>query len=72
MISGELKFAAILFGLVKTLRFMARRHPSFARRLAERDMTAQFRTADNKVTRHFTLQGGKLSSARGLHPKPDI
>lgn len=72
MIAGEIRFSAILFGLDKTLRFMARRHPSFARRLAERNMTAQFRTADNKVARHFTLQGGKLSSARGLHPKPDI
>jgi hypothetical protein len=72
VISGEIRFSAVLFGLDKTLRFMARLHPSFASRLAERNLTAQFRTADNKVARHFTLQGGKLSSARGLHPKPDI
>lgn len=72
MISAKTKFAAILYGLEKTLRFMAFRHPSFARRLAERDLVAQFRTADKTVTRHFTLKAGKLTSARGVHPHPDI
>lgn len=72
MIYAKTKFAAILFGLEKTLRLMARRHDSFARRLAERDLTAQFRTSDASVARHFTLRNGNVSSTRGLHPKPDI
>jgi len=72
VISAKTKFAAVLFGLEKTLRFMAFRHPSFARRLAERDLVAQFRTADKAVARHFTLAGGKVTSARGLHARPDI
>ena len=61
MISGEIKFAAILFGLDKTLRFMARRHPEFAKRLAERNLKAQIRTGDGRVGRLYVLEGGRIT-----------
>ena len=72
MVSGDLRFSVLLFGLAQALRFMARRHPSYAKRLAERDFTAQMRTADGRVGRHFTFRGGRVSSKRGLCASPDV
>ena len=69
---GELKFSALLYGLLQTLRVMSRRHPAYARRLAEKDLTAQIRTADGKTGRHYTLRQGRITSGRGLHPSADI
>ena len=69
---GELKFSVLLFGLLQTLRVMARRHPAYAKRLAERNLTAQIRTADNRVARHFTFRDGRVTSGRGIHPSADI
>ncbi|MBK6863698.1 MAG: molybdopterin-dependent oxidoreductase [Ideonella sp.] len=51
---------------------MSRRHPAFARRLAERNLTAQMKTADSQVARYFSFDHGKIASGRGLHPKADI
>jgi trimethylamine-N-oxide reductase (cytochrome c) len=51
---------------------MAMRHPRFARRLAERNFTAQMRTADDSVARHYTFKDGRVRSRRGLHHAPDI
>lgn len=72
MRSANVKFTVLLWGLLQTLRVMARRHPKFALRLAERNFTAQMRTADNAVARYFTFKNGKILSGRGLHPAPDI
>ena len=72
MISSETKFSVILYGLLQALRFMSRRHPAFARRLAERNLTAQMKTADSQVARYFSFDHGKIASGRGLHPKADI
>ena len=72
MSSGELRFSVLLFGLLQALRVMARRHPAYAKRLAERDFTAQMRTADGRVGRHFTFRGGRIASSRGLHASPDV
>lgn len=72
MISSETRFAIVLYGLAQTLRFMAKRHPSFARRLAERDLRAQVRTADDKVGRLYVLSGGRIESHRGVHARRDI
>ena len=69
---GEMKFSILLYGLVQTLRVMARRHPAYARRLAERDFTAQIRTVDGAVARHYTFKAGRIASDRGLHRSPDI
>lgn len=72
MRSPDVKFSVLLWGLLQTLRFMARRHQHFAKRLAERNFTAQMLTKDKAVTRHFTFRNGKIVSSRGLHPAPDI
>jgi trimethylamine-N-oxide reductase (cytochrome c) len=69
---SETKFAALLFGIAPMLRAKARKYPAFARRLAEKDLTVQIRTFDASVARHITFGRGKVSSARGLHPKPDV
>jgi len=69
---AEVKFSTVLFGLSKVLRLMAVRHRRFARRLAERNLTAQMRTKDGAVARWFTFENGRVRSGRGLHAAPDI
>jgi molybdopterin guanine dinucleotide-containing S/N-oxide reductase-like protein len=69
---AEVKFAAVLFGLSKVLPLMASRHPRFARRLAEKNLTALMRTKDDAVARWFTFENGRVRSRRGLHTAPDV
>jgi trimethylamine-N-oxide reductase (cytochrome c) len=69
---SEAKFSALLYGIAPMLRAKARKYPAFARRLAEKDLTVQIRTFDGAVARHLTFAGGKVASARGLHPRPDV
>jgi trimethylamine-N-oxide reductase (cytochrome c) len=68
---SEVKFAALLYGMAAMLRVRARLYPALAKRLAEKDLTVQIRTFDGAIGRHFTFKAGKVSSARGLHPRPD-
>ena len=68
----EGKFSALLFGLTHVLRLMARRHEHFKRRLGEKNLVAQMRTADGAVARHFTFCNGQVRSARGCHHAPDM
>ena len=72
MRAGAIRFSVLLYGILKMLRYTARKHPAFARRLAEKDLTAQIRTFDGAVGRFYTFQGGKVASRRGLHAAPDI
>ncbi|MCL4801494.1 MAG: molybdopterin-dependent oxidoreductase [Burkholderiales bacterium] len=72
MRAGAITFSLLLYGILKTLRHKARRHPHFARRLAERDFTAQIRTFDGAVARYYAFRAGSIESKRGLHPSPDI
>ena len=69
---GEMKFSVLLYGTSLALRLAAWRYVAFARRLAEKDFTAQIRTFDGSVARHFTFRNGKIASGSGLHPAPDI
>ena len=69
---GTLKFSAILYGMHKVLRLQARRFPAYAKRLAEKNFTAQLRTFDGKTARWFTFREGKVLSRAGLHPDPTI
>ena len=55
------KFSVILFGLSQVLKFTARRHPAFAARLKEKNMTVQMRTADKTIGRWFTFKDGKIT-----------
>ena len=69
---SKAKFTVLLYGLLQMLRAKGRKHPSFARRLAEKDLTVQIRTFDGAVGRHFTFKAGNIASARGVHPHPDV
>ena len=66
------QFKATLAGLEVLLRVTARRHASFAARLRERDLVAQITLRDRSVGRYYTLRGGRLRSAAGQHPSPDV
>jgi trimethylamine-N-oxide reductase (cytochrome c) len=67
-----IRFAALLFGMLKLLRYKARRHPAFAARLAQRNFTAQIRTFDGGTGRWFSFRDGQVLSKSGLHPDPQI
>lgn len=69
---GALKFSALLFGMLKMLRYKARKYPAYARRLAEKNFTAQIRTFDGDVARYFSFRDGRIESRSGLHPDPQI
>jgi len=62
----------VLLGLAVAMRITARRSPGFRKRLGERDLVAQIRLKDGSVGRHYHLKGGRLHSAGGLHPRPDV
>jgi trimethylamine-N-oxide reductase (cytochrome c) len=66
------KFSVILFGLAQLLKFTAKRHPAFARRLKEKNITVQMRTADKSIGRWFKFENGKVTSRAGIHPHPDV
>jgi trimethylamine-N-oxide reductase (cytochrome c) len=63
---------SILWNLVILVRLTAIIHPSFKRRLQEKNITAQITTMDRAVARSFSFQGGRLESSAGIHPNPDI
>ena len=69
---SQLKFAVILFGLAQLLRFAAWRHPHFAARLKERNLTAQIKARDEGIGRWIEIRDGKIRSRAGLHAKPDV
>ncbi len=69
---AETQFTATLAGLEVLLRTTARRHPSFAARLRERDLVAQIRLAGRTRGRAYIIRDGKVRSRAGLHPAPDL
>lgn len=66
------KVTVLLYGLEKLLRLTARRHPSFAARLKERDLVAHVRLRDGTLGRTFTFEGGDVRSRAGLHGTPQV
>ncbi len=69
---GEIKFSVILYGMLKMLRHKARSYPKFAARLKEKNFTAQIKTFNDSMGRHFTFDHGKIASRSGIHPSPTI
>ncbi len=67
-----MRFAIILFGLSLLMRLTAMWYPAYRARLKERDCTCQIKTMDGSVGRWFTFTGGKITSASGIHPNPDV
>ena len=69
---AELQFSFLLFGLGQAFRVQAARFPSFAKRLKEKNFIAQMKVIDDSMGRWFKFQGGKVTSRKGIHPKPDV
>ncbi len=72
MSMGTIKLSVLLYGLLQMLRHKARAYPEFAKRLKEKNFTAQMKVADNSAGRWFTFKNGKIESRSGIHPKPDM
>ena len=66
------QFSVVLWGMAQLLRITARRHPTFAERLKERNLVAQIIARDEEVGRWYKLDGGKLTTGGGRHAKPDV
>jgi molybdopterin guanine dinucleotide-containing S/N-oxide reductase-like protein len=65
-------FSFVLFALAAMLRLTARKFPSFAARLKERDLTVQIRLQDNSKGRYYSLKDGVIESKAGIRPAPDV
>jgi trimethylamine-N-oxide reductase (cytochrome c) len=69
---STIKFSTILLGFAQVLKLASKRYPKFAARLRERDLVAQMFARDEEVGRWFEFRGGKVTSRKGVHPKPDV
>ena len=67
-----MKFKLVLFGLAVMFRYTRWRHAAFRARVGERDMVVQLRTADGTAGRSYVFRDGRIGSAGGIHPKPDL
>lgn len=68
----KIALRTILCALTQVLRLTARRHPHVATFMRQRNCVAQIRLKDGSVARHYVFRGGRLTSAAGLHPRPDV
>ncbi len=67
-----MKFSFILWALYWFLRFTAWRYPEFRARLKEKNLTVQFKTADDSRGRYFRIRDGKISSGSGIDSAADV
>ena len=67
-----MRLSIILFGLLKLMRQRARKYPAYAKRLHEKNFTAQIKTMDNSVGRSFTFRDGKIISRSGVDAKAEV
>ncbi|WP_258359135.1 molybdopterin-dependent oxidoreductase [Moorella sulfitireducens] len=65
-------FTATLYWLEKLIRLKAKRHPSYARHLATKDVTVQVKLKDNTAGRYYIFKNGNVTSKSGIHPNPDV
>ena len=66
------QFKCLLADLAETISTQAKKYPKLAEKLAEFDLTAQIRLADNRVFRWFHFEGGKLTSEEGDAPGASV
>src|SRR5919198_1756243 len=71
MLFATTRLSLILFGLSLTLKYKARRHEAFWKRVKERNFVAQIMTRDEEIGRWFEFRDGTIRSGAGLHVKPD-
>tara|TARA_R110001583_G_scaffold195215_3_gene370538 strand:+ start:2712 stop:5726 length:3015 start_codon:yes stop_codon:yes gene_type:complete len=62
----------ILFGIGPMIALRSRQSESFRKDVEKYTCVLQIKTKNNKVGRHYTFEGGKVKSLRGVHPKPDV
>jgi len=72
MVFDKTRLAVQLYGMEKAIRVAARLYPEFQKKLAEKNLVAQFKVRDNSQGRAFTFQDGKVTSRAGIHPNPDV
>jgi molybdopterin guanine dinucleotide-containing S/N-oxide reductase-like protein len=65
-------FSMILFGLKLVMRYSAWRYPAFAKRLSEKNFTAQFKTADDSEGRWFRFEKGRMTSSAGVDGDAEV
>ena len=66
-----MRFATILMGLGELIRMTSKISATYREHLSQKNIKAQLRTRDGSAGRYYTFKNGKLTSRRGLHPKPD-
>ena len=71
MLFATTRLSLILFGLSLMLKYKARRHEAFWKRIKERNFVAQIMTRDEEIGRWFEFRDGTIRSGAGLHAKPD-
>src|SRR2546430_3604152 len=71
MMFATTRLSLILFGLSLLLKYKARRHEAFWKRIKERNFVAQIMTRDEEIGRWFEFRDGTIRSGVGLHQKPD-
>lgn len=72
MAFDQTQFDIILYGLEKLLKRTAKKYPEYAKRLQEKNMTAQIKLRDNSQGRYYTFKDGQVTSSSGIHPDPDV
>jgi molybdopterin guanine dinucleotide-containing S/N-oxide reductase-like protein len=72
MAFDRMQFSVLLLALAKLLRKTAKTHPSFARRLKEKNFVAQIKLRDNSQGRYFIFKNGEVTSSPGIHSRPDL
>ena len=65
-------FDMVMFGFHKHLILTRLRYPAFAKRLAERNLTAQIYTKRENNGYWFEFKDGKVKYKKGLHPNPGV
>ena len=72
MAFDRMQFSVILLALAKLLRKTAKSHPSFAKRLKEKNFIVQIKLRDNSQGRYFIFKNGDVTSQSGIHSRPDV
>jgi trimethylamine-N-oxide reductase (cytochrome c) len=67
-----MNLSILLWGIPQAMRVAARVYPAYAMRLKEKNLVAQFRLRGQPVGRWVRLNGGRISTGRGLHASPDV
>ena len=62
-----MNLSVVLWAIPQAMRTMAKLYPSYAARLRERDLIAQFRLRDVPEGRWIELRGGKVKTLSLIH-----